>query len=264
MARQSVYVSCCRSLHRTLLPMLAGISSQSARDASAYEHPSQLLMWQAYRWTNLETLGGGGGKSQTGRSCLAHNDAWQVVKYSCKYGSAKQWRCCSCTLQRFSISSCPSMPVSTSDFLLLSIMLWCLHLILSPDSPPEFQSRLWTLNPKICNFRIRIQISFSTDLGHYKLPLSPLVCSTLSAVEAQNSWIQWLCCHKVITSGCTVSDPRMSHRKWRETKQQLIWWPVLALLGCSLVSLHFQCDILAPITVNSLRFHRCQWSPKRS
>ena len=184
MAWQSVYVSRCRSLHGTLLPMLAGVTSQSARDASAYEHPSQLLMWQAYRWTNLETLGGGGGKSQTGRSCLAHNDAWQVVKYSCKYGSAKQWRCCSCTLQRFSISSCPSMPVSTSDFLLLSIMLWCLHLILSPDSPPEFQSRLCTLNPKICNFRIRIQISFSTDLGHYKLPLSPLVCSTLSADEA--------------------------------------------------------------------------------
>ena len=41
----------------------------------------------------------------------------------------------------------------------------------------------------------------------------------------------------------------MSHRKWRETKQKLIWWPDQALLGCSLVSLHFQCDILAPITV---------------
>ena len=31
----------------------------------------------------------------------------------------------------------------------------------------------------------------------------------------------------------------MSHRKWRETKQQLICWPELALLGCCLVSLHF-------------------------
>ena len=41
----------------------------------------------------------------------------------------------------------------------------------------------------------------------------------------------------------------MLHRKWRETKQQLILWPYLALLGCRLVSLHFQCDILAPITV---------------
>ena len=41
----------------------------------------------------------------------------------------------------------------------------------------------------------------------------------------------------------------MSHRKWRETKQQLIRWPDLALLGCCLVSPHFQCDILATITV---------------
>ena len=32
---------------------------------------------------------------------------------------------------------------------------------------------------------------------------------------------------------------RMLHRKWRGTKQQLIWWPNLALLGCYLVSLHF-------------------------
>ena len=43
----------------------------------------------------------------------------------------------------------------------------------------------------------------------------------------------------------TVIGARMSHRKWRETKEQLIWWPDLALLGCCLVSLHF----LAPITV---------------
>ena len=48
---------------------------------------------------------------------------------------------------------------------------------------------------------------------------------------------------------CTVIGARMSHRKWRETEEQLTWWPDLALLGCSLVSLHFQCDILAPITV---------------
>ena len=37
----------------------------------------------------------------------------------------------------------------------------------------------------------------------------------------------------------------MSHRKWRETKQQLSWWPDLALLGCCLLSLHFLCDILS-------------------
>ena len=50
----------------------------------------------------------------------------------------------------------------------------------------------------------------------------------------------------------------MSHRKWRETKQQLICWPDLALLGCCSVSLHFQCDILAPITVeNSVEMNLC-------
>ena len=38
-------------------------------------------------------------------------------------------------------------------------------------------------------------------------------------------------------------------RKWRENKKQLIRWPELALLGLCLVSLHFQCDFLAPITV---------------
>ena len=48
----------------------------------------------------------------------------------------------------------------------------------------------------------------------------------------------------------TVIGTRMSHRKWREIKQQLIRWPDLALLGCCLVSLHFKCDILAPITVD--------------
>ena len=42
---------------------------------------------------------------------------------------------------------------------------------------------------------------------------------------------------------------RMSHRKWRENKQQLMWWPELVLLGCCLVSLHFRCDILALIPV---------------
>ena len=48
---------------------------------------------------------------------------------------------------------------------------------------------------------------------------------------------------------CTVIGARMSHRKWREIKQHLIWWPDLSLPGCCLISLHFQCNILAPITV---------------
>ena len=38
-------------------------------------------------------------------------------------------------------------------------------------------------------------------------------------------------------------DDRMPHRKYRETKQHMIWRPDLALLGCCLVSLHFLCDI---------------------
>ena len=44
---------------------------------------------------------------------------------------------------------------------------------------------------------------------------------------------------------CTGIIDRMSYRKWRETKQQLRWWPDLSLLGCCLVSLHFLCNILS-------------------
>ena len=43
----------------------------------------------------------------------------------------------------------------------------------------------------------------------------------------------------------------MSHRKWREIKQQLIRLPGLALLGCSFLSLHILCDILQTFTVQS-------------
>ena len=49
---------------------------------------------------------------------------------------------------------------------------------------------------------------------------------------------------------CTVTVARMSHRKWRETKQQLIWWPDLDLLGCCLVYLLFLGDIRATVTVH--------------
>ena len=49
----------------------------------------------------------------------------------------------------------------------------------------------------------------------------------------------------------TVIGARMSHWKWKETKQH----PSRARSGhqisCSLVSLHFLCDILAPITVQA-------------
>ena len=42
---------------------------------------------------------------------------------------------------------------------------------------------------------------------------------------------------------CTAWPNGMSHRKWRETKQQLMWLPDLALLGYCLASLPFLCDI---------------------
>ena len=41
-----------------------------------------------------------------------------------------------------------------------------------------------------------------------------------------------------------LSCIRRSHRKWRETKQQLSWLPDLTLVGCHFVSLHFRCNIL--------------------
>ena len=60
--------------------------------------------------------------------------------------------------------------------------------------------------------------------------------------------------HRTSLEGlCTVIGARMSHWKWRETKQ----YPSRARSGhhisCSFVSLHFLCDILAPITVLILR-----------
>ena len=41
---------------------------------------------------------------------------------------------------------------------------------------------------------------------------------------------------------------RMSHRKWRESKQQLTSWLDLTLPGCCLVSLHILRDILLTFT----------------
>ena len=52
--------------------------------------------------------------------------------------------------------------------------------------------------------------------------------------------------HHVYNTGRPV---RMSHRKWRETEQQLSWLPDLALLGSCLLSLHFLCDIQTGRTV---------------
>ena len=48
---------------------------------------------------------------------------------------------------------------------------------------------------------------------------------------------------------CTVNVSRISHRKWRESKQQLIRLLDLTLLGYILVSFHILCDILQTLTV---------------
>ena len=47
----------------------------------------------------------------------------------------------------------------------------------------------------------------------------------------------------------TVNVCRISHRKWRESKQQLIRLLDLTLPGCILVSFHILCDILQTFTV---------------
>ena len=47
------------------------------------------------------------------------------------------------------------------------------------------------------------------------------------------------------TENVTTATENSPNRKWRETKQQLILWSDLAVLGCCLVSLHFQGDILS-------------------
>ena len=49
--------------------------------------------------------------------------------------------------------------------------------------------------------------------------------------------------------GPTVKVSRISHRKWRESKQQLIRLLDLTLLGCILVSFHILCVILLTFTV---------------
>ena len=52
---------------------------------------------------------------------------------------------------------------------------------------------------------------------------------------------------------CTVNVCRISHLKWRESKQQLIRLLDLTLLGCILVSFHILCVILLTFTVHIFR-----------
>ena len=58
-------------------------------------------------------------------------------------------------------------------------------------------------------------------------------------------------CETVVPTGPV---DRISHRKWRETKQQLILLPDLALLGRCFVSLLFLCDILSTGMVQFIDF----------
>ena len=58
----------------------------------------------------------------------------------------------------------------------------------------------------------------------------------------------------VVKYTCTVNISRMSHRKWRESEQQLTSWLDLALPGCCLVCLHILCDILLTFTVPQTEF----------
>ena len=53
-------------------------------------------------------------------------------------------------------------------------------------------------------------------------------------------------------SHTTVIGARMSHWKWGETKQHPSRDRSDHQISCSLDSLHFLCDILAPITVLSI------------
>ena len=79
-------------------------------------------------------------------------------------------------------------------------------------------------------------------MGSFKRPILPKFIPTLGTFQNVLFFV---------THPCTVLVCRMSHRKWRETKQE----PSRARLGhqisSCLVSLHFLCDILATGTVQS-------------
>ena len=63
----------------------------------------------------------------------------------------------------------------------------------------------------------------------------------------------WMAIYPILTVS-TVIGARMSHWKWRETKRQPSRARSGRQISCCLVSLHFLCDILAPITVQGQKF----------
>ena len=64
----------------------------------------------------------------------------------------------------------------------------------------------------------------------FSLPIHPILAFLW--VNLRNwKWLEIL--RQIIQ---TVEARKMSHKKWRETHQQLTWWPDVALLDCCLVS----------------------------
>ena len=152
---------------------------------------------------------------------------------------------------------------------LLTIWLFHLNFFFRTILPFGRNSALSIIDPKLFRFitsivRVRFH-SISNDVrsvrpsaGHamgwpagHGLRASSVLFASLSANSDAKvgRCPQGQACKIVHTTTCTVNVCRMSHRKQREIKQQLIRWPDLALLGCSLLSLHILCDILQTFTV---------------
>ena len=123
---------------------------------------------------------------------------------------------------------------------------------LCPPPPPLLLLPCCILQSPLCNQRHRTRTPDILFLKHdrniFRQPSNPVCSFSLG-------YTQTLCCltHRdlfwLFLESHTGIGARMSCRKWRENKQQLIRWPELVLLGLCLVSLHFRRNILAPIPV---------------
>ena len=128
---------------------------------------------------------------------------------------------------------------------------------------------------------INMRLSCHGSMTHYDLGSPWSVAQLLKKETITFVWggRAWLLFHNLIfliwhrskkAERSTGPPDRMSHRKWRESKQQLILKPALALFGCCLVDLHFLCDILSggpvklhfAILLTSIRYscHYRMWS----
>ena len=126
------------------------------------------------------------------------------------------------------------------------IRLACVSCLLAPFGPWH----KWLTSQR--EIRTSEQVSFyarrtdQTALRH--LPLSEFTTQD-TLRKSLNCFLEWAYFHlssqkpnRNVTGMPTGWLDRMLHRKWRYTKQQLIWWLEVALLG--LVCLHFLYDIL--------------------